>query len=110
MFRDSAQCFAHDALALALSQEAVAAGADKCLSPTQRRFLYMPFMHSESLKIHETAVTLFQQNGIQANYDFELKHRQIIEEFGRYPHRNKILGRASTEKELIFLQQPGSEF
>ena len=110
MFRDSAQCFAHDALALALSQEAVAAGADKCLSPTQRRFLYMPFMHSESLKIHETAVTLFQQNGIQANYDFELKHRQIIEEFGRYPHRNKILGRASTEKELIFLQQPSSEF
>jgi uncharacterized protein (DUF924 family) len=62
-------------------------------------FIRIFFMHSESLKIHETAVTLFQQNGIQANYDFELKHRQIIEEFGRYPHRNKILGRASTEKE-----------
>ena len=110
MFRDSPLCFAYDALALALSQEAIAAGADKALSPTQRRFLYMPFMHSESLTIHRIAVDLFQENGIQANLDFEIKHKEIIEQFGRYPHRNKILGRVSTEEELKFLQQPGSRF
>ena len=110
MFRNSPQCFAYDALALALSQEAIAVGADKALSPTQRRFLYMPFMHSESLIMHKVAVDLFQKNGIQANLDFEIKHKKIIQQFGRYPHKNKILGRASTDAERKFLQQPGSRF
>ena len=110
MFRESALCFANDTLALALSQEAIALGVDKSLSPIQRSFLYMPFMHSESLKIHEIAVDLFQKNGIKANLDFEIKHKKIIERFGRYPHRNKILGRVSTDKELKYLQQPGSGF
>lgn len=110
MFRDSALCFAYDALALALSQEAILLGIDKILSPIQKSFLYMPFMHSESLKIHEIAVELFQKNGIKANLDFELKHKNVIGQFGRYPHRNEILGRASTDKELKFLQQPGSRF
>jgi len=73
-------------------------------------FLYMPYMHSESLKIHDIALTLFKENGIQANVDFEIKHRDIIEKFGRYPHRNKILNRQSTEAELAFLTQPGSSF
>jgi len=110
MFRDSAQSFSHDSLALALAQEAVRVGADKELKPVMRSFLYMPFMHSESLKIHEVAIDLFQRNDLQNNLEFELKHKQIIERFGRYPHRNQILGRESTKEEVEFLKQPGSSF
>lgn len=110
MFRGSPLAFANDALALALAQEAVSAGADEALSPVQRSFLYMPYMHSESLKIHDVAVDLFRRNGIKGNLDFEIKHKSIIERFGRYPHRNSILGRASTEDEIEFLKQPGSGF
>jgi uncharacterized protein (DUF924 family) len=110
MYRGSPLAFANDALALALAQEAVSAGADAVLSPVQRSFLYMPYMHSESLKIHEIAVDLFRRNGIKGNLDFEMKHKAIIERFGRYPHRNSILGRTSTEEEIEFLKQPGSGF
>lgn len=110
MFRGSPLSFAHDALALALAQEAVSAGSDTALTPVERSFLYMPFMHSESLKIHEVAVDLFRKNGIQSNLDYELKHKAIIEQFGRYPHRNSILGRESTQEEIEFLKQPGSGF
>jgi len=110
MFRDMPKSFGSDTLALALSQEAVAVGADLQLSPTQRSFLYMPYMHSESLLIHEIAVDLFQKNGTPGNLDFEIKHKKIIERFGRYPHRNRILGRQSTEEEIKFLAQPGSSF
>ena len=76
----------------------------------QKAFLYMPFMHSESLAIHEQAVELFNKPGLENNLDFELKHKVIIEQFGRYPHRNNILGRASTKQELDFLTQPNSSF
>jgi len=110
MFRDSPLSFANDSLALALSQEAISVGADQELSPIQRSFLYMPFMHSESLIIHEIAVDLYKNNGIQANLDFEIKHQDIIKRFGRYPHRNKILGRVSSKEEIQFLKQPGSGF
>ena len=110
MFRDSPLSFANDSLALALSQEAISVGADQELSPIQRSFLYMPFMHSESLIIHGIAVDLFKNNGIQANLDFEIKHQDIIKRFGRYPHRNKILGRVSSKEEIQFLKQPGSGF
>ena len=70
----------------------------------------MPFMHSESLAIHEIAVELFRSNGIPANLDFELRHKKIIERFGRYTHRNTILGRQSTVEEIEFLSGPGSSF
>lgn len=110
MFRGSHLSFAHDALALALSQEAISVGADRLLNQIERSFLYMPFMHSESLKIHEVATELFLRNGIQGNLDFEIKHKAIIQRFGRYPHRNGILGRESTEEEIQFLKQPGSGF
>mgnify|MGYP000881292026 FL=1 len=110
MFRGSPLSFACDPLALALSQEAISVGADQLLSPVERNFIYMPFMHSESLQIHEDAVELFRRNGQQGNFEYELKHKAIIERFGRYPHRNEVLGRASTEAELEFLQQPGSGF
>jgi len=110
MFRGSSRSFAYDALALALAQEAVAVGADTSLGQTERSFLYMPYMHSESLKIHEIATELFKNNGNQNSYEFELKHKAIIERFGRYPHRNNILGRESTDEEIEFLKQPGSGF
>jgi uncharacterized protein (DUF924 family) len=110
MFRDSALAFASDGMSLTLSQEAVACEADQALTPVQRSFLYMPFMHSESLQIHQIAVELFRKNGIQSNLDFEFSHKKIIEKFGRYPHRNKVLGRESTTEELEFLKKPGSSF
>lgn len=110
MFRNSPRAFAYDALALALAQEAVSAGAEQDLSQPERNFLYMPFMHSESLQIHEVAVGLFERNGLQGSLDYEMKHKRIIERFGRYPHRNQVLGRESTEAEVEFLKHPGSGF
>lgn len=110
IYRNTPLAFASDAAALVLAQEAIAAGAHSSLSPVERSFLYMPFMHSESKLIHEWAVSLFRENGLQGNYEFELKHKAIIDRFGRYPHRNKILGRNSSAEELEFLTQPGSSF
>jgi len=110
MFRDSASAFANDSMSLALAQEAIAVGADESLSAVQRSFLYMPFMHAESLEIHAVAVELFRSNGIRSNLDFEFKHQRIIEKFGRYPHRNKVLGRQSSVDEIEFLTQAGSSF
>ncbi len=110
MFRGSPQSFAYDSLALALAQEAIAAGAEGQLSQIERNFLYMPFMHSESLKIHDVAMELFTKNGIENSLDYEIRHRKIIEQFGRFPHRNAVLGRISTVEEIEFLKQPGSGF
>jgi uncharacterized protein (DUF924 family) len=110
MFRGTPAAFASDALALALAQEAVAVGADQALTADERVFLYMPYMHSESKLIHQVALTLFNKNGIQNNIDFEIRHKAIVDRFGRYPHRNVILGRASTVEEIEFLKQPGSSF
>ena len=110
IFRDKAQAFATDSLALALSQEAIRTGADKQLSSTQKSFLYMPFMHSESKHIHSQAEQLFKQPGMETNYNFELRHKKIIDQFGRYPHRNTILMRESSNEELAFLNTPGSSF
>ncbi len=110
IYRDTPNAFSSDPLALALSQEAISLGKDAELNEIERSFLYMPYMHSESLKIHDVALTLFEKNGIQSNVDFEIKHRDIIKQFGRYPHRNSILGRKSSNEELVFLKQPGSSF
>lgn len=108
--RNSALAFAQDPMALALAQEAIACGADKSLAPIERCFLYLPFMHSESKVIHEWAVRLFRENGLEDNYQFELRHKAIIDRFGRYPHRNASLNRISTAEEIEFLKQPGSSF
>jgi uncharacterized protein (DUF924 family) len=110
LFRNSAKAFAQDGMALVLAQEAIRVGDDLKLNSTERNFLYMPFMHSESLAIHEIAVELFTANGVQGNLNFELKHKAIIEQFGRYPHRNAVLARTSSAEELNFLKQPGSSF
>lgn len=110
LYRNRPRAFAADPMALALAQEAVALKADLELAAEKRAFLYMPFMHSESPLIHQTAERLFRDNGIPNSYDFELKHKAIVDRFGRYPHRNTILGRQSTPEEVAFLQQPGSSF
>lgn len=108
--RDSPRAFANDPLALALAQMAVDLQVDRELEAVQRAFLYMPYMHSESPAIHAQAVLLFSQPGMDGNLDFELRHQAIIERFGRYPHRNAILGRSSTADEIEFLKSPGSSF
>lgn len=110
LFRDSPLAFASDPLALALAQEAVLRGVDDELPPEQRSFVYMPYMHSESLLIHEHGLLLFSQSGLAQNVEFHLKHTAILEKFGRYPHRNKALGRQSSRQEIEFLSQPGSSF
>ncbi|MEH6471880.1 MAG: DUF924 family protein [Halopseudomonas sp.] len=110
IYRDNPKAFAHDGLALALAQEAVERGVAKELPADQRAFLYLPYMHSESALIHQQAVELFSEPGLESNYQFELRHKAIIDRFGRYPHRNQILGRISTPQEVEFLQQPGSSF
>lgn len=110
IYRNSAQAFAQDPLALALAQQAIELKLDQDLNLTERSFLYMPFMHSESKLIHQLAVDLFNIAGMENNYQFELKHKVIIDRFGRYPHRNDILGRASTAEEIEFLTQPDSSF
>jgi uncharacterized protein (DUF924 family) len=111
MFRTSREAFAQDELARRLTQEAVACGADLALTPTQRSFLYMPMMHSEAAADHEESMRLYASHpGLAFNLDFAGKHKAIIDRFGRYPHRNALLGRESTLEELNFLQQPGSSF
>ena len=108
--RHSPLAFAQDGMALVLAQEAVALKADAALTALECSFLYMPFMHSESQAIHVQAEALYRANGVQSNLDFEIRHKAIIDRFGRYPHRNAVLGRPSTEAELEFLKQPGSRF
>ncbi len=110
IYRDTPQAFASDEMALKLAQEAVILNVDEQLPLLKRTFIYMPFMHSESLVVHEEAEKLFKSLGFDASYEFELKHKAIIEKFGRYPHRNKILGRESTAEEIEFLKLPGSGF
>ena len=108
--RGKVEGFAGEEPSRQVAARAIEQGFDKSLDEVQKGFLYMPYMHSESQKIHELAVELFQQPGMENNYRYELRHKDIIDRFGRYPHRNKILGRQSSEEELAFLQQPGSGF
>jgi uncharacterized protein (DUF924 family) len=110
VYRDTPRAFAQDTLALVLAQELVAGGQDRSLPSAQRVFAYMPYMHSESALVHTQAVALFTQLGSERNLDFELRHKAIIDRFGRYPHRNTILGRSSNSLELAFLKEPGSSF
>jgi uncharacterized protein (DUF924 family) len=110
MYREKPESFAYDSLALILAQSAIAGGHDLQLSLEQRRFLYMPFMHSESLIIHQQAIELYTKLGIEDALNFERRHKIIIDKFSRYPHRNKILGRTSTAEEMDFLTLSGSRF
>ncbi|NMG50864.1 DUF924 family protein [Azoarcus communis] len=110
LYRGTPQAFAQDPMALALAQEAVALGVLDELSPMQRTFLLMPYMHSESALIHVQAERLFKAWAPPDNYRYELQHKAIVDRFGRYPHRNAILGRVSSAEEIAFLKLPGSSF
>lgn len=110
MFRDTPQAFASDPLALALAQNAIEKGFDKELEKEQRSFMYIPFMHSESAMIHGWALELYTALGMEDKLKYEKLHKAIIDRFGRYPHRNAILGRQSTQEELEFLKEPHSSF
>lgn len=110
VFRDSGKSFAGDALALKLAKEAIRVGAAKALPPERKAFLYMPFMHSENIDDQETAMQLFSERGMEENRRFSRMHKDIIVRFGRFPHRNRVLGRESTPEETEFLKNPGSGF
>ncbi len=110
IFRNTPSAFSNDQVALVLAQEAVEAKVPHVLSKTECGFLLLPYMHSESKVIHEVAKTLYREFSAPYNYEYELKHKAIIDRFGRYPHRNAILGRESSPEEIEFLKQPGSSF
>jgi uncharacterized protein (DUF924 family) len=110
MFRGEAPSFATDAQALATAQYAIAQGFDQELPPIQRMFIYLPFEHSEHLEHQNQAVKGMQALLIEDVTDYARKHQAVIERFGRFPHRNKILGRTNTPAEEEFLKQPGSSF
>ena len=118
--RDRPQAFATDPQALAQSLAALAASEDRQLAPIERVFLYLPLEHAESLDLQERSVSLYEElareaaSGERALFDgfldYARKHRDVVARFGRFPHRNAILGRPSTPDEVEFLKQPGSRF
>jgi uncharacterized protein (DUF924 family) len=110
MFRGSSRAFATDAMALAISEAAIAAGLDQDLTQVERQFLYMPYQHSEDLAVQQCSIELFDSLGDPDTLDFARLHREVIERFGRFPHRNAILGRTSTVDEQTYLAEPGSGF
>jgi uncharacterized protein (DUF924 family) len=113
-WRDSPQAFAGDARALATAVDAVARGYDRLLDPYERWFLYMPFEHSEALADQEQVIALFRalaaETGLSSQVTWAERHAAVIRRFGRFPHRNAILGRVSTPEEQAFLTQRGSRF
>jgi len=100
MFRGQAESYATDPLALAIAKGAIERGLDKDLAPDERKFLYMPFQHSENLEDQNRAVLLFTELGDDHQLGYAKHHRAIIERFGRFPHRNAVLGRASRPEEI----------
>jgi uncharacterized protein (DUF924 family) len=120
MFRGTPEAFAGDPRALAAAREGIELGHDRALVGEERVFLYMPFEHSERIEDQERCIALFtafrdETEGplravLEANVGYAERHREIIARWGRFPHRNAILGRASTPEELTFLTQPNSSF
>lgn len=120
IYRDTPQAFAHDGLALRLALDGIAAGADRELRAIERVFFYLPLEHAESVDMQERSVVLFSalaagvpetDRGSFAGFlDYAVRHRDVVRRFGRFPHRNRILGRESTAEEIEFLKQPGSSF
>lgn len=120
MYRNTPESFAFDPLARRWCKEGLSQGMDKLLHPIERTFLYLPLEHSESLEDQERSVLLFEELAQSAGpersadfagyLDYAIRHREIVARFGRFPHRNRLLGRASTSEEIAFLEQPGSSF
>jgi uncharacterized protein (DUF924 family) len=113
-FRDTPRAFAGDKLAQAATLEMIESGRDRLFKPVERWFVYMPLQHAEDLALQERSVGLFaalgKDPGMDSGLDYAVRHRDIIARFGRFPHRNRILGRESTPEEIEFLKQPGSSF
>ncbi len=113
-YRDTPRAFAGDAIALAIAEEAVARGDDAGLIPVERCFLYLPFEHAESMVVQQQSIALYtrlaSETGLADPLVWAERHAAVIRRFGRYPHRNVILGRASTSEEIAFLATPGSSF
>lgn len=115
IYRGTPRAFAGDAMALAAAQRAIDDGCHLRLIPVERMFIYMPFEHAEDAAAQARAVALFRtldatHGGFKSALDYALRHQAVIDRFGRFPHRNALLGRASTEEETAFLAQPGSGF
>lgn len=110
LYRNSPQAVAQDGMALVLAQALVKREAYQQIAVERRKFAIMPFMHSESKLIHEQGLPLFEALNDDYTLSFEVKHKEIIDRFGRYPHRNEMLGRESTAAEIEFLKQPNSSF
>lgn len=105
MFRDDPRAFAEDARALLIARHAIEAGHDKETDKERRGFYYLPFMHSEDRAVQGESLALFKAFGNETMLDFAIKHKEIIDRFGRYPHRNEVLGRISTPEEFEFLKE-----
>lgn len=105
MYRGQAKAFSTDGMALILAQEAIRTKEAQKLPTNQRSFLYMPFMHSESMAIHDIAMKLFSGAGMEETLQYEIGHREIIAQFGRYPHRNEALSRVSTPEEIAYMKE-----
>ncbi len=103
MFRGSAKSFSTEAQSILISRHAIEMGLDKQIAHERVAFLYMPLMHSENLKDQDLAVQMFEQAGLEHNLRFARHHRELIKEFGRFPHRNEILGRQNTPEETAYL-------
>ena len=113
MFRNDPRAFATDPLAQQIAEQMIATGLDRQLRLAERYFVYVPFMHSEDRKHQQRSVMLFQQLAEERAYfdtSYAVRHQEVIDRFGRFPHRNTVLGRVSTPEELAFLKQPGSSF
>jgi uncharacterized protein (DUF924 family) len=113
VFRGTPDAFAGDERALATADDAIAKGFDAHLDPYERWFLYMPFVHSEDRVTQEKSVALFEklaETGLESPLSWTKRHADVIRRFGRFPHRNVILGRVSTPEEIAFLATPGSTF
>ncbi len=105
LFRKSARAFESDAAALALAVDTVDAGLDAQLTEAERKFLYLPFEHSEDADMQARSVALYEKLGDEDSLDFARKHKLVIDRFGRFPHRNEVLGRETTEEEQAFLEK-----
>lgn len=110
IWRGTPRAYAHDAQARRVASLAVARGLDAALTAEERLFLYLPFEHAEDLAEQERAVRLIEPLGNAAWTDYAVRHREIVARFGRFPHRNAILGRESTDGEVAFLKEPNSSF
>ena len=110
IYRDDPRAYATDAAALAIATNAIGQGFDRTLGPVERQFLYMPFQHSEERDVQARSVELFAAIGEPRTLKFARRHQEIVERYGRFPHRNEVLGRKSTEAELAFLEESESSF